>query len=62
MRPVLDRLDLQVEAWVENVQRYGTLFHRLVGKLDRLRELARDLGRSWFQGHAGARRLYTQAA
>jgi len=62
VRPVLDRLDLEVEAWVENVQRYGSLFHRLVGKLDRLRVLARSLGRSWLQGHAGARRLYTQDA
>jgi hypothetical protein len=61
LSPVLDRLDLQVEAWVENVQRYGSLFQRLVGKLDRLRELAHSLGRSWFQGHAGACRLYTHS-
>jgi putative transposase len=59
VRPVLERLDLQVEAWVENVQCYGSLFHRLVGKLDRLREHARTLRRSWLHGHAGARRLYT---
>jgi REP element-mobilizing transposase RayT len=62
LRPVLDRLDLAVEAWVENVQRYGSLFHRLVGKIHRLRELARSLGRSWLHGHAGARHLYTQDA
>lgn len=60
MRPILDRLDLHVETWVENVERFGGLFHRLVGKLARLRERARSLRLAWLQGHTGARRLYTQ--
>ena len=62
VRPALDRLALTVEAWVENVPRYGSLFRRLVGRLHRLRELARSIGRSWLHGHAGARSLYTLVA
>jgi REP element-mobilizing transposase RayT len=62
LRPVLQRLDLDVEAWVENVELYGSLFHRLVGKVHRLQAWARATGRAWLHGHRGARRLYTQAA
>ena len=61
LRPVLERLDLDVEAWVDNVERYGGLFHRLAGKLDRLQQLARATGRAWLHGHRGARQLYAQS-
>jgi REP element-mobilizing transposase RayT len=62
LRPMLDRLDLDVEAWVDNVAGYGGLFHRLAGKVHRLRELARSIGRASFHGHRGAHQLYAEAA
>ncbi|MFN0127109.1 MAG: transposase [Verrucomicrobiales bacterium] len=61
LAPILQRLDLDVEAWAENVARYGGLFHRLVGKLDRLRAWARAKKRHWLHGHRGARLLYAEA-
>jgi putative transposase len=62
LRPVLERLDLDVEAWVENVARYGSLFHRLAGKITRLRAWAAAKGRAWLHGHRGARLLYAKPA
>ncbi len=61
LRPLLERLDLDVEAWVDNVAAYGSLFRRLAGKLRRLAEVAQASGRAWLHGHAGARRLYAVA-
>ena len=61
LRPALERLELDVEAWVDNVERYGGLFHRLAGKLGRLKELARSTGVAWLHGNSGARRLYARA-
>jgi hypothetical protein len=58
LRPMLERLDLDVGAWIDNVGRYGGLFQRLAGKVHRLRELARSIGRTSFHGRRGARRLY----
>lgn len=58
LSPVLERLELDVEAWVDNVEGYGGLFYRLAGKLMRLKELARSCGSAWLHGHCGARRLY----
>lgn len=60
LRPVLERLDLNVDAWVENIERYGGMFYRVAGKVGRLKELARALGRSWLRGHHGARQLYAE--
>lgn len=62
LRPLLERLDLDVEAWVDNVERYGGLFHRFACKLSRLKELAAAAGCAWLRGHQGARRLYAQTA
>jgi hypothetical protein len=58
LRPMLERLDLDVGAWIDNVGRYGGLFQRLAGTVHRLRELARSIGRTSFHGRRGARRLY----
>ena len=57
LRPLLERLDLDVETWVDNVEAYGGLFRRLAAKLKRLGEVARASGRAWLHGHHGARRL-----
>jgi len=62
LSPVLQRLDLDVEAWAENVARYGTLFHRLAGKVSRLRDWARAKQLPWLHGHRGARLLYCEAS
>ncbi len=62
LRPALERLDLDVERWVENVEHFGGLFYRVAGKLRRLRERAQAIGQASVHGHAGARRLYARTA
>ncbi|MFN0126321.1 MAG: transposase [Verrucomicrobiales bacterium] len=61
LRPVLERLDLDVEAWAEHVARYGSLFHRLVGKFNRLHAWAQAKKLDWLHGLRAARLLYSQA-
>ena len=61
LRPTLERLDLDVAGWVENVEGFGGLFCRVAGKLKRLRERARAIGQTSVHGHTGARRLYARA-
>jgi hypothetical protein len=62
LRPVLERLDLDVEEWVKNVARYGSLFCRLAGKISRLRAWAHAKGQAWVHGRRGARLLYSKTA
>jgi REP element-mobilizing transposase RayT len=61
LRPVLERLDLDVGRWVENVERFGGLFYRVAGTLKRLRERAQAIGQTSVHGHVGARRLFARA-
>ena len=55
------RLELDVEAWVGNVERYGGLFYRLAGKLGSLRQAA-AAGLAQVRGRQGALQLYRFAS
>ena len=56
--PILEALDIDAEAWVQNVENYGKLFYRVAGKVDELVQAAKECGVSWFKGHKGSRSLF----
>lgn len=58
LKPVLDRFALDTEAWVKNVESYGSLFYRLAGQMEHLFERAQQQGQHWFRGRKGSERLY----
>ena len=37
---MLERLELDVENWLTTVERYGSLYHRVAGNVEKLREAA----------------------
>ena len=59
--PVLERLKLAPEHWIETTQRYKHKFRRVVGSTQRLKEAAAAAGKHWFQGLSSARLLFRQA-
>jgi REP element-mobilizing transposase RayT len=55
LKPILERLKIDCDHWVETVLSFGHVFHRAVGHLRQMAEAARRAGRRWFQGlHASA--------
>ena len=50
LAPILDRLRVGGETWVQSVQNFGRWFHRAVGRTERLAEEATLRGKRWFQG------------
>ncbi len=38
MRKLLERMDLDVENWVETDERYGSIYHRVAGKVENLKD------------------------
>ena len=58
LKPVLDRFGLDAVEWADNVASYGSLFHRIAGKVEQLLSYARGRGQSWFCGRSGSARLY----
>jgi hypothetical protein len=52
--PILERLGINSEGWVETVRRFGSWFKTAVGRGRSLRDLAERRGKAWLQGQRGA--------
>jgi REP element-mobilizing transposase RayT len=59
--PILERLNIDKEAWTETMRPRGNVFGRAMGKLNHLEIHARALGQSWIKGLRKAERLYRSA-
>jgi hypothetical protein len=56
--PILQRLNIDEEAWLESMRPKGNVFGRAMGKLNHLKIHARALGQSWIKGLRQAERMY----
>jgi hypothetical protein len=59
-RPVLERMELDVENWVGTVEQYGSLYWRVAGKVENLKKRAREMGRQWLAGQRKSRSVFRQ--
>lgn len=50
MAPILTRLNIEADSWVDTVQGYGGLFLRVVGRIDSMVRAAHASGLNWFGG------------
>jgi hypothetical protein len=50
LAPILKRLALDVDRWVETVQRFDRLFWRVAGRVEQILAAARRAGRRWLKG------------
>ena len=62
LRPILSRLAIDADRWLEMVERYGGWFYRAVGCVERLLELAQALGCAWLKGISASRRIFAAAS
>ena len=56
--PLLESLEIDADAWVKNVQRYGKLFYRVAGKIEEVVKAAKERGMHWMRGKGGSQQLY----
>jgi hypothetical protein len=56
--PILERLNIDSQAWQAAMQPRGNIFGRALGKLDHLRLHANTFGQRWVKGLRQAERLY----
>jgi hypothetical protein len=57
-RPVLERMELDVENWVGTVEKYGSIYHRVAGKVENLKRKAVELGQRWISGQGKSRWVF----
>src|SRR5487761_1684717 len=55
LRPILERLSINAETWVDTVSCFGRWFHRVVGRLSSMSARAGRSGKFWFQGRRYSR-------
>lgn len=59
--PILERLNIDREAWTQAMKPKGNVFGRAMGKLNHLEIHARALGQAWIKGLRRAERMYRSA-
>ena len=61
LSPILERLQVDTDRWLTTVQHYGSLFHRVVGRLDAMTASAQKAGKRWWQGVKACREAFSPA-
>jgi hypothetical protein len=56
--PVLDQLRINTERWADTVDRYGSLFYRIAGRVEHMAAAARNIGQRWLHGVATSREVF----
>lgn len=62
LAPILHRLRIDIDRWVETVESFGGWFHRVAGCVDSLIALAGNLGYSWLKGMTASRQAFAAPA
>lgn len=57
--PILTRLGIDENVWVDTVRDYGPRFSRAVGPIERLRHSAQRFGKKWLRGLKPSGALYS---
>jgi hypothetical protein len=56
--PILERLHVNTDAWVETIEHFGRVFRHAVGSAASLAALAAARGKHWFQGVTACRTAF----
>ena len=59
LSPILTRLGISSERWLDTVEDFGGLFHRVVGKMESILAAARMAGKNWLKGIKAGREAFS---
>lgn len=58
VQPILQKLGVNEANWVNNTQHFGSRFHRALGRIDQIRQLANRTKSKWIKGLTSAKHFY----
>ena len=61
LAPILTRLEINDQRWLNTVSRFGSIFHRAAGRLDSMTRAAKETGLNWQRGLRTGRRAFSVA-
>lgn len=56
--PILARLGISADCWLQNCQQLETIFHRVLGPVSSLKQFCQKLGQRWLHGQTACRRSF----
>ena len=59
LKPILERLSIDVNNWVDTVISFGKVFYRVAGSLNKLMERATQVGQNFFRGMSASKRCFS---
>ena len=59
MPPLLDRMELNIENWIDTVEHFGNRFYHVATSAKGLMAAASNLGLKWMKGKTGAKTAFT---
>ena len=62
LRPILERLEIQVDEWLDTISTFGSWTRRVVGTAASMMRAAAQAGRNWYQGIRRCREIFTSPA
>ena len=62
LSPILTRLGIDQQAWLENITQFEKQFNLAVGTVEKLQAFAGQLKQKWLKGKASSQRLYQTAS
>ncbi len=62
LKPIMLRLEIDMDNWIETVNGFGGRFCRMAGKVEMIRKAAVQAGRKFFKGLGAAKGAFIQAA
>ena len=58
LKPIMERIKIDVDNWVDSVISFGRLFYRAVGQVEKLVEAAQRAGKKWLHGVRASSRCF----
>ena len=56
--PIMERLKLKADTWIDNILCLGKKFHRVIASEEIMQECAANLNKKWLHGIQTARKMY----
>jgi hypothetical protein len=58
LKPIMERLEIDVENWVDTVLSFGRMFYRVAGTVKKIVERAHQVGQAFFKGISASRAAF----
>ena len=58
LAPILRRLEIETEPWLECISHFGNRFYHVAGSVKRILEATKEIGKKWLRGKTEAKKVF----